>query len=98
MRQLELNLNPQAEHDSGGSPWKYRFTDNALVEELNAKRIVYGLWESFFGCWIVDPVSRRSREIIPTWQPLNENGIWRDQWDVRFPVAHAYRSAVSPRW
>jgi hypothetical protein len=98
MRQLEFNLTPQAEHDRGGNPWKYRFTDESLVEELDDKRIVYGLWESLFGCWIVDPVSRRSREIIPTWQPLNENGIWRDQWDVRFPVAHAYRSAVSPRW
>jgi hypothetical protein len=98
MRQLEFNLTPQAEHDRGGNPWKYRYTDNALVEEIGDKRIVYGLWESLFGCWIVDPVSRRSREIVPTWRPLNQNGIWRDQWDIRFPFAPVSMGAVSPRW
>ena len=98
MRQLEFNFAPSGEHYPEVPPWKYRFTKNALVEEIDNKQIVYGLWESLFGCWVVDPTSRRSREIIPTWQPLNHNGIWRDQWDVRFPINHARGQAVSPRW
>lgn len=98
MRQLEFKLTQHAERERVSNPWKYRFAENALIEELDDRRIVYGLWESLFGCWIVDPVSRRSGEVVPTWRPLNKNGIWRDQWDVRFPAAHAYRSVVSPRW
>lgn len=98
MRQLEFNLTPRAEHGRAAAPWKYRFTENALVEELYNRRFVYGVWENLFGCWIVDPVRQRTREIVPTWQPLNRNGIWRDQRDIRFPVTHAHRGAVSPRW
>lgn len=98
MRQLEFNLAPRAERDRAIAPWKYRFTKNALVEENDDKRIVYGVWESLFGCWIVDPVSGRSREIVPTWRPLNQNGIWRDQWDVRLSAESVHKSTLSPRW
>ena len=98
MRQLEFNFTLRAEHDGEATPWRYRFTKNALVEEFDGIRIVYGLWETLFGCWIVDPVRCRSRENIPTWRPLNQNGIWRDQWDVRFPAAPVYRGMFSPRW
>lgn len=98
MRQLEFNLTPRAEHQPLVNPWKYRFTENALIEELDDRRFVYGLWESLFGCWIVAPVSGRSREIVPTWRPLNENGIWRDQWDVRFTVTPTPRIPSSPQW
>ena len=48
MRQLELNLTSRAEHDGEAAPWRYRFTKNALVEELDGIRHVYGLWESLF--------------------------------------------------
>ena len=44
MRQLECNLTPRAEHDGEAAPWRYRFTKNALVEELDGNRHVYGLW------------------------------------------------------
>ena len=98
MRQLELNLTPRAERDHDAAPWKYRFTKNALVEEVDGIRHVYGLWETLFGCWIVNPVTGRSREIIPTWQPLNQNGIWRDQREIRFHAAPLYRGEFSPRW
>ena len=98
MRQLEFNLTPRAEHDGEAAPWRYRFTKNALVEELDGNRHVYGLWESLFGCWIVDPVTRRSYEIIPTWRPLNQNGVWRDQREIRFHAAPVYRGTFSPRW
>ena len=97
MRQLEFNLTPRA-HDGEAAPWRYRFTKNALVEELDGNRHVYGLWESLFGCWIVDPVTRRSYEIIPTWRPLNQNGVWRDQREIRFHAAPVYRGTFSPRW
>ena len=94
MRQLEFNLTPRAEHDGEAAPWRYRFTKNALVEELDGNRHVYGLWESLFGCWIVDPVTRRSYEIIPTWRPLNQNGVWRDQREIRFHAAPVYRGTT----
>ncbi len=88
MRQLELNLTPRSEHRASVDPWRYRFTDNALIEEWGGRRIVYGLWEKLFGCWIVDTNNYRSREIVPTWRPLNRNGVWRDQAEIRrFGVA-----------
>ncbi len=98
MRQLELNLIPRTEHKREAAPWKYRFTKDSLVEEFEGRRLVYGLWELLFGCWIVDPVTQQSREIIPTWRPLNENGIWRDQREIRAHVSHSQRTALSSRW
>ena len=98
MRQLEFNFTGDAGCGPEVAPWKYRFEKNALVEELEGIRYVYGLWESLFGCWVVDPTTQSSREIIPIWRHLNQNGIWRDQQDVRFPFSQMHGEPVSSRW
>ena len=98
MRQLEFNLTPRAENRCAAWSWRYQFTKTSLVEEHDEGRIVYGLWEKLFGCWIVSKDSRRSREIVPTWQPLNENGVWRDQQKVRFSATLDCRRTLSSRW
>ena len=78
--------------------WKYRFTSKALIEETASQRIVYGLWEKLFGCWVVNSATRRSHEIIPTWRPLNKNGVWRDQEEIRFAKHEHPHKAFFPRW
>lgn len=83
MRQLELNLIPSEGRSASVEASTYRFTRNALIEDLGQKRIVYGLWERLFGCWVIDPRTNRSREFVPTWRPLNQHGIWRDQLGLR---------------
>ena len=96
MRQLELNLISEAE--CAAEAWNYRFTSDALVEEIESKRIVYGLWGKLFGCWVTDPATGKWREIIPTWEPLNRNGVWRDQRDIRFSTDNEHRRPHSSRW
>lgn len=98
MRQLELNLTPRSEHRASVDPWRYRFTDNALIEEWGGRRIVYGLWEKLFGCWIVDINNYRSREIVPTWRPLNRNGVWRDQAEIRRFGGAPPPKALASKW
>ena len=98
MQQLELNLTTGAENNEEIVPWRYRFAKNALIEEFDEIRFVYGLWETLFGCWIVDPTRQRSTEVIPTWQPLNQNGIWRDQREVRFPHYFSSGGPISQKW
>lgn len=96
MRQLELNLLSEAE--CAADAWKYRFTSDALVEEVDSKRVVYGLWGKLFGCWVTNPATGQWREIIPTWQPLSQNGVWRDQRDIRFLADDERRRPYSSRW
>jgi hypothetical protein len=98
MRQLELNLTPRAENLTSIEPWKYRFTKNALIEDSENHRIIYGLWEKLFGCWVINVNTCKSREIIPTWRPLSENGVWRDQGKIRFSREGSLHNAYSQKW
>jgi hypothetical protein len=79
-------------------PWLYRFEQGTLLEELDGRRYVYGLWDNLFGCWEVDANSHTSSEIVPTWIPLNARGVWRDHLDIRFENAARFGSLFSPKW
>jgi hypothetical protein len=79
-------------------PWLYRFEQGTLLEELDGRRYVYGLWDNLFGCWEVDASSHTSSEIVPTWIPLNERGVWRDHLDIRFEDAVQFGCLFSPKW
>ena len=98
MRQLELNLTPRHEHHGTIQPWRYRFSDHGLIEERGRGRYVYGLWDKLFGCWAIDLEGHASREIIPTWKPLNQNGIWRDHLKIRFESPLNHSRTFSPKW
>ena len=98
MRQFELNLTPRNEHHGSIKPWVYRFETGTLLEELDMRRHVYGLWDKLFGCWKIDTGSHTSHEIIPTWVPLNSRGIWRDPLDIRFENAPKASWLLSPKW
>ncbi len=98
MVQLELDLFPCRENRAPTVACTYRFTREALVEELPDTRVVYGLWPKLFGCWVVDSRTNAAREFIPTWRPLNSNGVWRDQRDVRTSDGRSFPGALSPRW
>ena len=98
MTQLEMSLTSDVENAAEGEAWNYRFTKEALVEEIESKRIIYGLWDKLFGCWVVDPATFRWCEIIPTWKPLSRNGVWRDQRDIRFLTDNEHRRPHSSRW
>jgi len=98
MRQLELNLSPRDEHHGPIQPWRYRFSDQGLIEQGRGKRYVYGLWDKLFGCWEIDLEGHVSRELIPTWKPLNTNGVWRDQLKVRFENPLNHTRTFSPKW
>mgnify|MGYP006425436489 CR=1 FL=1 len=98
MRQFELNLTPRNEHHGSIEPWVYRFETGTLLEELDMRRHVYGLWDKLFGCWKIDTGSHTSHEIVPTWVPLNSRGIWRDPLDIRFENAPKASWLLSPKW
>lgn len=98
MRQLEFNLTPRAEHHGSIEPWAYRFEKGTLLEEINSRRYVYGLWDNFFGCWEIDTETNTSREIIPTWEPLNSTGVWRDHLEIRFENVPSITWLLSPKW
>lgn len=98
MRQLELDFQLQKGPTGPSEAWAYRFSREALVEENGAQRVVYGLWETLFGCWVVNTKTGRSVEWVPTWRPLNENGVWRDQGQVRLADSLARPDQYSPRW
>jgi hypothetical protein len=98
MRQFELNLTPRTEHHGSIEPWVYRFDKGTLLEELDTRRHVYGLWDKLFGCWKIDTNSNDSHEIVPTWVPLNSNGVWRDSLDIRFENAPVASWQLSPKW
>jgi hypothetical protein len=98
MVQLELDLAPRQENRAPIEACTYRFTREALVEELPDTRVVYGLWDKLFGCWVTNSRTNASREFIPTWRPLNSNGVWRDQREVRSDNSRSFPSALSPRW
>jgi hypothetical protein len=98
MRQFELNLTPRTEHHGSIEPWIYKFQTGTLLEELDTRRHVYGLWDKLFGCWKIDTTSHESHEIIPTWIPLNSRGIWRDPLDIRFENAPKASWLLSAKW
>ena len=98
MRQFELNLTPRIEHHGSIEPWVYRFEAGTLIEELDTRRHVYGLWDKLFGCWKIDTATHVSREIVPTWVPLNARGIWRNPLDIRFENAPKSSWLLSPKW
>ena len=98
MRELEFNLTPRAEHHGSIEPWAYRFEKGTLLEEINSRRYVYGLWDNFFGCWEIDTETNTSREIIPTWEPLNSTGVWRDHLEIRFENVPSITWLLSPKW
>lgn len=79
-------------------PWLYRFEQGTLLEELDGRRYVYGLWDNLFGCWEVDANSHTTGEIVPTWIPLNARGVWRDHLDIRFENAARFGCLFSPKW
>ena len=96
--QLELNLTPRGGNCASIETWKYRFTKSAMVEELGSTRYIYGLWDKLFGCWKVDTRTSRPCEIIPTWPPLNLNGVWRDHYEIRATGVRELSKALPPRW
>jgi len=98
MNQLELNLTPRKGHRSSPESWRYQFAKDALVEELGNTRYVYGLWHRLFGCWHVSMETSASREIIPTWEMLQSNGIWADPIEVRFPEDDVRAEQFSEKW
>ena len=98
MRQLEFNLTSRDENRASIETWKYRFTKSAMVEELGRTRYIYGLWEKLFGCWQVDIRTNKSREIIPTWAPLNPNGVWRDHLEIRTTGVRRLSQVFPSRW
>jgi hypothetical protein len=98
MRQLEFNLTPRAEHHGSIEPWLYRFEKGTLLEEIDSRRYVYGLWDKMFGCWEIDTESHASREFVPSWVPLNSRGIWRDHLEIRFENAPKDGWLLSPKW
>ena len=98
MRQFELNLTPRTEHHGSIEPWIYKFQTGTLLEELDTRRHVYGLWDKLFGCWKIDTTSHASHEVVPTWIPLNSRGIWRDPLEVRFENAPKASWLLSPKW
>jgi hypothetical protein len=79
-------------------PWLYRFEQGTLLEELDGRRFVYGLWDNLFGCWEIDAKSHTTNEIVPTWVPLNARGVWRDHLDIRFENAARFGGLFSPKW
>jgi hypothetical protein len=98
MVQLELDLASGQDNRIPTVACTYRFTRDALVEELPDTRVVYGLWDKLFGCWVINSRTTAFREVIPTWRPLNLNGVWRDQSEVRASGDQSFPSALSPRW
>jgi hypothetical protein len=98
MVQLELDLASGQDNRAPTVACTYRFTRDALVEELPDTRVVYGLWDKLFGCWVINSRTTAFREVIPTWRPLNLNGVWRDQSEVRASDDKSFPSALSPRW
>jgi hypothetical protein len=98
VRQLEFNLTPRAEHHGSIEPWLYRFERGTLLEEIGSRRFVYGLWDKLFGCWEIDTASHSSREIVPTWVPLNSKGVWRDNLEIRAERPHHGDYKLSPKW
>ena len=97
MFQLELNL-PHQTKEIPRQTWEYSFNTDALVERHEGKKVVYGLWDKLFGCWIVDEATGRSQEVVPTWRPLNTNGVWRDQKELRFPLVGSDKTALCEAW
>ncbi len=98
MRQLELNLTSRDGNCASIGTWKYRFTKSAMVEDLGQARYIYGLWEKLFGCWKVDTRTNIAREIIPTWAPLNPNGVWRDHCEIRATGVRGLSKVLPSRW
>ena len=78
MKQLEFSLSSPSGHRSKVAARRYRFTKDALVEELGDTRTVYGLWHRLFGCWRVNVETGACREILPTRKVLRPNGVWID--------------------
>lgn len=76
MVQFELNL--AAGEPRTASSWRYRFTKDALVEEYNGRRRVFGLWDRLFGCWKFSADQLRTKEFVPGWEILKESGVWRE--------------------
>ena len=98
MKQMELNLTPRSEHREDQEPWQYRFSDGALIEEIEGTRYIYGFWNKLFGCWRLDPKTNKTREIIPTWRILNPHGIWRDSQEIRFADSRLAAKTFTKRW
>jgi hypothetical protein len=96
VHQLELYLNPTRGKRAPVEAYTYRFTRDALVEDRGQKRIVYGLWERLFGCWVFNSRTCRSREIVPTWRPFNRHDVWRDQ--LRLRAFAGNHCDYSSRW
>ncbi len=76
MEQLPFPFLPWDECEPTTPPWRYRFTKNALIENLGRYRFVFGLWDRLQGCWEVDTETRTFREVTPLWMPLNARGVW----------------------
>ena len=81
MEQFELPLAPPESRTPLPTSWRwrYRFTNQGLVEDITDRRRVYGDWNRLFGCWEVDLESNASRELVPDWPVLGDNGVWLPQ-------------------
>jgi hypothetical protein len=77
MKQLMLNL-PEKDDRRQKVYWHYDFSKKTMVERIGECTYTYGSWDFLFGCWITPNKNARSKEIIPNWRLMNENGSWND--------------------
>ena len=76
---------PQA---STEPPWRYRFTDETLVEEIGSHVRIYGRWDWQFGAWDIDFAAGSYTEVIPSWPILKPSGAWRSPDAIRGPEGY----------
>jgi len=78
--------------------WRYQYSPENLVEEVEGLRYVYGSWDHLFGCWQIKEEGRTAREVIPHWRFMDRGGVWKTcevSFRMRFPKMKVRRS---PKW
>ena len=68
--------------------WHYRFTPEALIEEIDGRCRVYGRWSWRFGVWDVDFDSGVWREVDVDWPVFDRRGVWLEPDMIRGPDGH----------
>ena len=91
---------PRNADDNMGPPslWEYRLSSVSLVEQLGNTHFVYGMWGKLYGFWEIDPSNNTSREFVPTWRLLDDNGIWLSQAKTRNLGNTCLRSTLASEW